>query len=382
MEDFLEGEMIVLVDRTKSLTGLRTCIDNLVNNKKVKGLMILACDGNDYKSEDIDPVLKEVEIPLFGGIFPEIIYQNKKLSTGVIVAGLTDLPEVTIIPDLSDENADYETLIDERFIHTGQINTMFIFVDGLSKRIASLIDAMFNIFGLEMNYIGGGAGSLSFKQKPCLFSNEGLLMDQALIVSTTIKSGVGVNHGWEKISGPYTVTESNKNEIISLDWRPAFNVYREVVEKHSGRSFDENNFFDIAKSYPFGIHKLETENIVRDPLMKGEKESLVCVGEVPENSIVDILTGYSDTLITASKQALSLAEAAFPQEGQSIGTTFFIDCISRVLFLEDNFQNELDAVYKNTGTMIGALTLGEIANSGRDYLEFYNKTAVVGVLDQ
>ena len=61
-------------------------------------------------------------------------------------------------------------------------------------------------------------------------------------------------------------------------------------------------------------------------------------------------------------------------------TTFFIDCISRVLFLEGDFEQELQAVSRSGIPLIGALTLGEIANSRNDYLEFYNKTSVVGVL--
>ena len=59
----------------------------------------------------------------------------------------------------------------------------------------------------------------------------------------------------------------------------------------------------------------------------------------------------------------------------------FIDCISRVLYLEEAFAQELSAVHEPDVPLIGALTLGEIANTGEDYLEFYNKTAVIAVLE-
>ncbi|NOR26157.1 MAG: hypothetical protein GQ542_17575 [Desulforhopalus sp.] len=35
--------------------------------------------------------------------------------------------------------------------------TLFVLVDGYATRISSLIEALFNIFGLELNFIGGGA---------------------------------------------------------------------------------------------------------------------------------------------------------------------------------------------------------------------------------
>ncbi|WP_459939537.1 hypothetical protein [Desulfonatronum parangueonense] len=53
--------------------------------------------------------------------------------------------------------------------------------------------------------------------------------------------------------------------------------------------------------------------------------------------------------------------------------------MSRVLFLEHNFDKELAAVEREM-PLVGALTLGEIANTGDAYLEFYNKTSVVGIL--
>ncbi|MFC1653186.1 FIST C-terminal domain-containing protein [Planctomycetota bacterium] len=138
-------------------------------------------------------------------------------------------------------------------------------------------------------------------------------------------------------------------------------------------------FFDIAKSYPFGINKLGTEKIVRDPIKVGDDEELICVGEVPQEAYVHILTGDATSLVSAAQHALTLSEASLTTAAEQ-RTTLFIDCISRVLFLEDEFDRELQAVSRAGVPLIGALTLGEIANSRKDYLEFYNKTSVVGVL--
>ena len=114
--------------------------------------------------------------------------------------------------------------------------------------------------------------------------------------------------------------------------------------------------------------------------MVKENGALVCVGEVPVESYVDILTGDESSLVNAARKALTLSLEAYLGPANH-KVFFFIDCISRVLFLGKEFEKEIQAVYQEGIPLIGALTLGEIANSGKDYLEFYNKTAVVGCME-
>ena len=62
-----------------------------------------------------------------------------------------------------------------------------------------------------------------------------------------------------------------------------------------------------------------------------------------------------------------------------------VDCISRVLYLEDNFVNELEAVrrqLKNDIELEGVLSIGEISSDKSGYLELYNKTIVVSAFQK
>ena len=372
--------LTIHVDPAGTVEGFQRILQQTISQKGVEGVLILACDANDFKPETVNTILKNVSMPIFGGVFPEIIHGRNKLTRGTIVVGLSTHPNVQIIPHLSDPSIDYDEIISQKFPESDQNKTMFVLVDGFSQRISTLIDSLFNYFGLEINYLGGGCGSLSFVQKPCLFTNEGLIADSAILATVETASGIGVSHGWYSVSGPFKVTEADRNVILTLDWQPAFSIYRHVVEEAARCKFTDTNFFELAKSYPFGIKRLGGEMIVRDPIMVKENGAIVCVGEVPVESYVDILTGDASSLVNAARKALTLSLDAYhgPADKKVI---FLIDCISRVLFLGKEFEKEIQAVYKEDIPLIGALTLGEIANSGKEYLEFYNKTVVVGCIE-
>lgn len=372
--------MILAHETTGGIKALENLINQVTQNSTLNGILILSCDNNQITPELIDPILKKSALPIIGGIFPSIIFENHVLEKGSIVIGLHQLMEVHIIDRLSDDQVEYEDLLDEKIPDLGDGKTMLVFVDGFAKRISSFVESLFTIFGLDINYIGGGAGSLSMQMKPCLFTNHGLVQDSAVIGLLQSSSGIGVSHGWTILNGPYRVTESEYNTIKTLDWQPAFDVYHQVVSDHVKKEFTAENFFEISKAYPFGISRMNNEQIVRDPVAVNDDKSLVCVGEVPEGSFVSILNGDSDSLIQAAGTAVKLGVESFPED-QEKGALFLIDCISRVLFLEDQFKQELEASRYNQLPLFGACTLGEIANSGNEFLEFYNKTNVIAVFE-
>ncbi|EXJ12779.1 MULTISPECIES: FIST signal transduction protein [Nitrincola] len=366
---------------------LKDTIDGLlIEDPSLRSFMLLGCDANAWNIDDVNSILKSSSVPVFGGVFPQIIYKQSNYETGFILVGFHDVPDWQVIEGLSQPESDdislqVENVSVEWETLSGDV-TLFLVVDGLAKSIAKLIESLFFNFGLEHNFIGGGAGSLSFEQKPCVITPEGIKKDCALIVRLKALSGLGVSHGWQPISEPMKVTHSEQNRVISLDWKPAFDEYRKIVEAHSGSAFNDQNFFDIAKSYPFGISKLDAEMVVRDPLMLNDAQDIVCVGDVPQDAFVKVLTGTKESLISAAREASNKAKISYDRVSEKPpALTLFIDCISRVLFLEKSIEDELNVI-SSEGAVVGALTLGEIANTGQDYLEFYNKTAVVCLMSE
>ncbi|MFP4032811.1 MAG: FIST signal transduction protein [Desulfococcaceae bacterium] len=367
-------------DAAGTLEGLESAMA-AADGPDVQGLLVLCCDENGFQPEQLDPVLRACSLPVAGGVFPALIHDGKLAKTGSLVLGLARPFEVVHVPDLSNHKADFESLIDARIPEDAPARpTLLVFVDGFARRIGAFIESLFTIFGLESNFIGGGAGSLSLRREPCLITPDGLVGDGAVIGLLDAPSGIGVSHGWTSLEGPFRVTASEGNVIHALEGQPALALYRRVVEAHRGEPISEDRFFETAGGHPLGIARMENERIVRDILRPTEQGGLRCVGEVPEGVFVDVLRGDAASLIEAASRARNAARAAFP--GTEIGSMdLFMDCISRVLFLGDRFSEELAAVREPGRPLIGACTIGEIANSGVDFLEFFNKTAVVAALD-
>ncbi len=371
--------MILKIDKTGSIEGLKSVVEKVLE-AGAKTILILACDSNGYAPANIDRLLKDIPVPLCGGIFPAIVAGAKALRKGNIVLGFPMELDLLYLCDLDDGHIDHEAIIDERFSSISDIKTAFVFVDALSSGIQNLIGSLFNVFGLEINYVGAGAGPLNFKPKHCLFTNRGLARNGAIIAATKLKSGIGIAHGWQPMEGPFRVTEAKKNVLRSLDWKPAFEVYRNAVEQHAFTMLDRDHFSEIAISHPFGIAKLGAESIVRDPVMLRRDGSMVCAGDIPAGAFVDILQGDERLLLQAARTASEDSRRRMEGSAEK-QVTLFIDCISRALYLRGSFHKELEQVFSPDRYMFGALTIGEIANNGNSYLEFHNKTTVVAQIE-
>ncbi|SHO43231.1 FIST signal transduction protein [Desulfopila aestuarii] len=371
--------MTIYFDPEGTATGLEQCLRQASQDDNISGLLVLSCAANDFTPEAIDPILQQTKVALAGGIFPRIIHNTKLHDKGTLVIGLPDVVTIETIHHLRDPDADFEHILDQKLPDSSEVRTLILLVDGFAPRISSFIESLFNVFGLDFNYVGGGAGSLSMERKPYILTNAGMVMDAAVLTFLSTPSGIGVGHGWQEMSGPYQVTGIGPSAVQTIEWEPAFDFYRKTIFEKTGIHCNRESFFDVSKYHPFGISRLGGEQIIRDPYQVETDGSLVCIGEIQEGAFISIMQAEENHLIEAAAESLRLSLQALPAD-DTVGLCFFVDCISRVIVLDTNFQKELDVVSTTGQPLVGICSMGEIANSGTDYLELYNKTSVMAVL--
>ncbi|HPE55874.1 MAG TPA: FIST C-terminal domain-containing protein [Bacteroidales bacterium] len=372
----MKAENIRLIEEL-SVDALSKNIDLLIGETKPEGLIILACDENQYNLEQTNELLRNLSVPVFGGTFPGIIFGGKEYTKGTIIMGLEEKPQVHIIKNLSNLDKDEYPSSFQNFEQEANCKTVFVFVDGFSQNNSKLIEMLFISFGLEYNFIGAGCGSLSMNPTPCIMTNEGLLSDAAVIAGSKLNGAIGMKHGWQSIAGPIRVTGSEKNTLISLDFNPAYEVYKKIIEEHSGKKVNRENFTQLAPLYPVGITKLGTDKIIRDPVKIDEQGNIVFLGDIPEGTFIHIMATTPDDLINAAKEAMETGTNCKSKKSED-RFILFIDCISRLFLLEERFREELAVINPEGLPVAGTLSLGEIANNKKEYLELYNMTAVVG----
>lgn len=355
---------------------------NLSQKSSATSLLILACHDNEFTEEEINPLILKCNLHVFGGIYPKLVFKNKLMQQGCIIIGFHQAVDVSIISDVSTlkTDAQLEQAIDATQVNRGQLtrnDNFLIFYDGLINNIEPFIDTLFEYLDHKVNIIGGGAGNLEFKQKPCVFTNQGLLVDVIQLVSLTSQIITGTGHGWNILQGPFLVSESEKQTINSLNYSPAFSIYKEAIENEGHYTFNDHNFFDIAKHFPLGIADLNNQLVVRDPILTHDG-SIQCVGDIPVNSMVYLLKGSTSSLLASAEQAAKSATTKI--DGKDFTATMVFDCISRMLYMENSFSQELELITNQCSKQIffGVLSLGEIANNESGALKLLNKSTVIG----
>lgn len=335
-----------------------------------KELMILVGEKSSQDVEGLINFLNQQGIKFFGGIYSRLLVESKSYSQGFILQEYEPIYSSIVLPSLMRFKLDLKEI---------KNSTALVLIDGLSDKMQELTDTVYNKLGDTVKYIGGGAGFYDLEHRPCIFNNMGLHKDALHICIVKSEVKLAVKHGWNKLEGPFTVTESKKNVISKIDNYMAFDVYRDVIEEHEGIILYKEDFFTYAKEHPFGVVKKgQMDLIVRDPIAINDNDEIVCVAGVPEESELYVLKGNIDTLLNSSLQIAEYCASKAPQNYKPL----LFNCISRAMYLEERFDEELNNIQSKLAFPVeGALSIGEIASQKNGELVIHNKSTILGLLE-
>lgn len=344
------------------------------------GLLALVPEAEKARVPALQAACRQADVPLAGALFPAVVVEGEFTTGGMWLLRLDEMPPLALVPALNDGSAEpAEKITAALRSHLGGERgaTLFMIFDAMVPNIATILDGLYLQLADRVRYMGVNAGSETFQPMPCLFDGEQVIGDGVLLLLLPHYAGAILEHGYLAPERMITATATEGNRIITIDWRPAFEVYREVIFAQYGVEVDRDNFYQYATHFPFGIVRADDDIIVRIPVALEQDGSLFCVGEVPPNAMLTLLQAPEvDSTRTVETLVKGLDALNGPMAGRDL-LTFY--CAGRRLHLGEKSVDELKALESRTGVarMAGALSLGEIGSVTEwGYPLFHNATLV------
>lgn len=347
------------------------------------GLWIFVAEKSQAQLPALLQALAQAKIQCFGGTFMRLIVGNKTFEQGCAVASLDLWRSPFTVHNLHRTDFSLEQL--PRREELPKNCTLAIVADADALYLSEFLTRLYHRFGNRVQYLGGGAGVLGAateQQRQCVFtSKQGMMQNAAVLAVMTQPAVVAAHHGWERLHGPLLATRSEGNILHELNWQPAFEVYRQVVETQTNQPLRPEDLGSrMSHGFPLGMLQQGTEDIVRLPSAVTEDGGMVCIGGIQAHSVVHVLEGQPQSVIQAAADTL---ESCKSQISSPPSWHIVINCVTRYWFLEDLGAQELATIQRGlpgleTAAMIGALFKGEIASDGRSSLIMLNKSLAIG----
>lgn len=348
------------------------------------GVLVLLPEAERDAVPRIQQICSRLKVPVVGALFPALVEGNAFRTQGALLLRFDEMPHAAIYPDLPQEpekiQATMNTIAADIVSHLGgeRETTLFLVFDAMVPNVATLLDELYLRLANRVHYMGVNAGSESFQPMPCIFDASSIVQRGVLALLLPSHPGAVLEHGYAAPAQMLTATSTEGNRILQIDWRPAFEVYREMAREQYGVEIDRQNFYQYAVHFPFGIMRANGTILVRIPVALEQDGSLFCVGEVPPNALLTLLNAPAvDSGHTIDTLVRSLAALAPPTAGNEL---LLFYCAGRRLHLGiEAAENELQLLARRMQAVriAGALSLGEIGGATQwDYPLFHNATLV------
>jgi len=348
------------------------------------GVLALLPEAERGGVERLQAICARRKVALVGAVFPALIESGEFRTQGLWLLRFDAMPYVALHENLPHDAVGAAQVAEQigsqirSQIKDDTQVTLFLLFDALVPNISTLLDELYLQLANRVHYVGANAGSETFQPMPCLFDNARTIQNGVLLMLLQPHLGAMLAHGYGAPPNMISATSTEGNRIRQIDWRPAFEVYQELVRAQFGVEVTRENFYRHAVHFPFGIIRANHEVLVRIPVALEEDGSLFCVGEVPANAVLTLLEAPK---IDSPHTLQALVQGLTRLNGELAGSELLLFyCAGRRMHLGlDAATGELLQFNQLTRAtpVAGALSLGEIGSSLQwGYPLFHNATLV------
>ncbi len=329
-------------------------------------LDVLLAEQDAGHVAELQQQCRRLDIQLSGALFPRLISRHGFHEHGAwrLPRPASHAPLLIPLDPAASTDLQVSTLCDALLPQLAQwpeaagVPTLFLTFDAMIPNIASLLEGIYLHLADRVNYAGVNAGSGQFRPMPCLFDNHRLLAQAVCCTLLPHHSYPLLEHSYQLTAQPMLATSSEGNKIAFIDWEPAFSRYQSLVQQQFQQRLTPDQFYQYGVHLPLGLLRANGDVIVRIPVAVTEEGALLCVGEVPDHSILTLLKAPQSPTAHAIELAEKLSRHGAPERLE------IYYCAGRQQHFGEQSTLELKTLFSHSGAheLVGALSLGEIGS--------------------
>lgn len=359
-------------------------LDGLLARLREQGdghLLVFLADSHRAAVPMVQECCRLAGIAVAGAVFPSLVVEDRLESEGAVAVWVDHAPPPRLIAGVIEEVAGtaarLAAYVDDA-LEADETAALLCIFDAMVPNIGTHLDAWYLTLANRVRYMGFNAGNESFSKGACLFDGERFVGDGVLVQLLPGHPGAALQHGFTTPENLITATSAEGNRIVQIDWQPALEVYAQLIRERYGFTVTRETFYQYAAHFPFGIVRADGEMLVRIPVALADDNSIVCVGEIPSNSILALLDARNDLLPIPVGLAEDLSERAPERRG---GDMLVFYCAGRRLYMGERMAVELIDIGRRTAAphVLGALSLGEVGGARSGGYPLFHNAAVVGL---
>lgn len=260
---------------------------------------------------------------------------------------------------------------------SGPHRALLLLCDGFVGARSELVRGAYAVTGATVPLVGGcAADEMAMERTWQIHGDEvatGAVVGVAL--ASVAPVAVGVGHGWRRTGDPLLVTESDGHRILTIDDRPALDLYEDAIG-HSGEMSTDEPWPLISLFHPLGLTRPGGEEIRAVLGVDFESRAIVC-GDVPQGTVLSTMTGDATTVTQGTADACAEVREQLADHTPVALVAF--DCAARRAVLGDegiaDEVRQIRAAFPGT-PVAGFYTQGEFART-RGARGVHNATLVL-----